>query len=54
MSDAIIDRRFAMTADSKPDVDWAIVRQRFEAGESANSIGLDVGVTRQAIFKRAK
>lgn len=54
MSDAIIDKRLAMTADSKPGVDWAIVRQRFEAGESANSIGLDVGITRQAIFKRAK
>ena len=54
MSDAIIDRRLAITADSKPGVDWAIVRQRFEAGESANSIGLDIGVTRQAIFKRAK
>ena len=43
-----------MTADLKPRVDWTSVRERFEAGESANSIGLDVGVTRQAIFKRAK
>jgi hypothetical protein len=30
------------------------VRERFEAGESPDSIGLDVGVSRQAIFKRAK
>jgi hypothetical protein len=43
-----------MTADLKPRVDWTSVREPFEAGESTNSIGLDVGVTRQAIFKRAK
>jgi len=44
-----------MGADTKPGVDWPAIKRRYERGEAANAIAVDLGtVSRQAILKRAK
>lgn len=44
-----------MPHQSKPGVNWDSIRQRYEAGESANGIAVSgVGVSKQAILGRIK
>jgi hypothetical protein len=43
-----------MKYKSKPGIDWHEVRERYQAGESANGIAKTTDVSRQAIMKRAK
>ncbi len=44
-----------MPQNSKPGVNWADIKARYEAGESANRIAVNgAGVSKQAILKRIK